>query len=168
MSTIILLRHGKSDWKYDIDDYHRPLKRRGKDAALKVGQWFADHHFEPDLVLSSPAERTFATCKLCVKAMQQNPDEIITDSRLYLASVRDIIAVLSEHDWRNKCVLIVGHNPGLDDMVQYLSDTFVAEDEDGKLMSTAAFAIFDFPKDGDITKANQGKLIARKRPQNIP
>ena len=167
MSTIILLRHGKSDWKHDVDDYHRPLKRRGKDAALKVGQWLAQNHYLPDVVLSSPAERALATAKLCVKGMLLNQDDIKTDARLYLASVKDLVAVISASDWQDKCVLVVGHNPGLDDMVQYLSDTPIGEDEDGKLMSTAAFAIFDIPAKKTIEYPNQGRMLFRYRPQQL-
>ena len=167
MSTIILLRHGKSDWKYDVDDYHRPLKRRGKDAALKVGQWLSENNYEPDLILSSPAERAYATAKICTKGLQLNPDQIKTDPRLYLASAKDIIGVIMENDWQEKCVLLVGHNPGLDDVVQHLSDAPVRTDQDGKLMSTAAFAIFDIQAGKDIASPHQGNLIIRLRPQQL-
>ena len=50
---LLLLRHGKSDWKVDVDDYHRPLKNRGKRGAQRIGVWLSQHGLIPDLILSS-------------------------------------------------------------------------------------------------------------------
>lgn len=167
MNHLILLRHGKSDWKYDVNDFNRPLKRRGKDAAFRVGKWLAEHNYQPDLILSSPAERAYKTAKLCVSGMGMDEQKIETNRRLYLANVDDIVKVLENHCYEASTVMVVGHNPGLDDMVHYLSDTTVFPDEDGKLMSTAAIAIFHLPSTQPLQNPQQAKLLLRKRPQQL-
>ncbi|HBJ28222.1 histidine phosphatase family protein, partial [Cobetia sp.] len=66
---LLLMRHGKSDWSVAADDFHRPLKERGKRGAQRMGAWLAQEALVPDAILSSPALRARATAEKCVKSM---------------------------------------------------------------------------------------------------
>jgi phosphohistidine phosphatase len=60
---LLLLRHGKSDWSTGVDDYHRPLKDRGKRDAQRIGVWLAQQKMIPDLIVTSSAERALVTAQ---------------------------------------------------------------------------------------------------------
>lgn len=61
---LLLLRHGKSDWSTGDDDFHRPLKDRGKHAAQRIGVWLAQQKRIPDIIISSPAERALNSAQI--------------------------------------------------------------------------------------------------------
>ena len=63
--TLILLRHGKSDWSTGDADFDRPLKKRGRNASGLAGQWLHSHELKPDFVIASPAKRTIQTADIC-------------------------------------------------------------------------------------------------------
>ena len=72
---LLILRHGKSDWEAGTDDFHRPLKDRGKRGAQRVGVWLLQQGLLPDHVVSSPAERAIVTAE---KACNQKAYRYIT------------------------------------------------------------------------------------------
>ena len=80
---LLLLRHGKSDWDTDTDDFNRPLKDRGKRGAQRIGVWLLKHKLIPDLVIASPAERALITAEKCCKAMGIPASNIEQDKRIY-------------------------------------------------------------------------------------
>ena len=67
--TLILLRHGKSDWSTDADDFDRPLKKRGRNASSKAGKWLHEKMLVPDFVITSRAKRAVQTAELACKSM---------------------------------------------------------------------------------------------------
>lgn len=139
---LMLLRHGKSDWSVDADDFDRPLTKRGKHGAELVGVWLLACDTVPDYIVSSPAKRAWATARRAAKHMGFDVDSIVKDQRIYAAGVRDLLAVLHDCPDEANRVMLVGHNPGFEDMVKYLSDEKVQIPADGKLMPTAALASF--------------------------
>ncbi|WP_308917927.1 SixA phosphatase family protein [Jannaschia sp. LMIT008] len=102
---VILLRHAKSSWDDpSLDDRDRPLNRRGRDAAARIGAWLRTHAPEPDRILVSPAARTRETWDaLGLPGTPEHPDA------LYLAEADAILAALPARG----CVLVVGHNDGM-------------------------------------------------------
>lgn len=141
---LLLLRHGKSDWREPVADYDRPLKKRGKLGAQRIGAWLQEQALEPDQILASPAERALATAEKCVKAMGHTVAEVETDRQLYMASVEDLLAVLAKTPDSTERLLLVGHNPGLEQLVRALPAQPPATPEDGKLMPTATLAQLRF------------------------
>ena len=136
---LLILRHGKSDWDKTVDDYHRPLKNRGKRGAQRIGIWLAQNNLVPDTVISSPAERAKVTAEKACKAMGFVKKDISFEKRVYLAEVNDLLAVLANCPPSSKRVMLVGHNPGLEELLLYLCGPIPIPD-DGKLLPTATLA----------------------------
>jgi phosphohistidine phosphatase len=141
---LILLRHGKSDWSVFAGDFDRPLTKRGKRGAKQVGSWLHACEAVPDHIVTSPAKRALATARRVAKYMGFNVDSIVKDQRMYGAGVSEMLAVLRDCPEGVSRVMLVGHNPGLEDMVEYLANEKVLIPVDGKLMPTATLAWFTF------------------------
>ena len=138
MKTLLLLRHAKSSWKQpELHDHDRPLNKRGKKEALKVGAYLKDHDLVPDLILSSTARRAHDTAQTVAEEsgfsgqVDLYQDLYLSDASCYL----DILSCLPEDANR---VLVVGHNPDLEELLTLLTD--VAEH-----LPTASLAQVDLP-----------------------
>jgi len=165
---LLLLRHGKSDWDAGTDDFHRPLKSRGKRGAQRIGIWLAQEQLIPDLVISSTAERAMATAQKCCKAMGIYVKQIEKDKRIYLASPEELLQVLADCPADAQRVMLVGHNPGLEELLYYLADKSIKTPEDGKLMPTATVAQLQMPANWSSLKKGQAKLLQIVRAKSLP
>lgn len=159
MSEILLLRHGKSDWSVDADDFNRPLTDRGKRSAQRIGAWLQSNDLVPDHIWASPATRAKETAEKAIKVMGLPVRTIKLFPELYEArsiTVLDVIAKARQNTGRT---IIVGHNPGM----EMALTTMVEEqlpDED-KIMPTATLAHLEF-SEGATTLRN---LI---KPKTLP
>lgn len=162
--TLLILRHAKSDWSVDADDFDRPLKKRGKQSADQVGQWLAKQRIFPDYIVSSPAKRAFQTIKRVIKQAETDPSLIRTNKKIYLAELSDLLEVLSEIPGRAEQVMLVGHNPGMDELLEYLVGPVQDRTDDGKLMTTSALAQLKMPEKWDHLQPNCAELVALVRP----
>lgn len=122
MKQLTIVRHAKSDWSTGLTDFQRPLNRRGKKAAPEMGKRLAAAGYVPDLILSSPAERTRSTAAAVTAALGLDPSMILFDDRLYGAGVGLFLEVLAEIDPTVVHTMLVGHNPGITDLANYLGD----------------------------------------------
>ena len=143
--TLILLRHGKSDWSTGDTDFDRPLKKRGKQAAGLVGQWLDSHELAPDFVISSPARRAMQTAEIACQAMNIGKTGVYKRKHVYLATPDDLLYVLEDCPVEAQRVMMVGHNPGLEDLLYYLVNGRLTIPGDGKIMPTATVAVLDMP-----------------------
>jgi phosphohistidine phosphatase len=133
MKNLLLLRHAKSSWKKpNLSDFDRPLNERGQKAAQTVGRFLGKQEFSIDLVISSPAVRARQTIERVLSAAKWTP-EVRFDQRIYEATPTTLMEVVSQIDDDRKSVLLVGHNPGMEELLALL----VGKDE---LMPTAALA----------------------------
>jgi phosphohistidine phosphatase len=133
MKSLLLLRHAKSDWDQPgISDFARPLNKRGQKAAPLMGQFARKRRLRPDLVVSSPAERARQTAHLLVEAAAYHV-EIRFDERIYEASWSRLLEIVQQLDESSSQVLMVGHNPGMEDLLLNLSGV-------NRRMPTAALA----------------------------
>ena len=164
---LLILRHGKSDWSYDCEDFDRPLKKRGKRGAEHMGLWLQQQKLVPDLVISSPAVRAITTARRCCKAMGFSAEKIRIDKRVYEASLETLIKVLQACPDKTRRILLVGHNPGLEMLVRHLSHKTVKTPADGKVMPTATIAHFSMPDEWDRLGAGCAKLRAIVRPSSL-
>ena len=122
MITLILLRHAKSSWKdASLQDFDRPLNKRGKGAAKLIGRFIRGQKLKPDLVLSSPAIRARETIDTVLQSSGR-PLEVRYDERIYEASSLRLLEVISQVEENLKVVLLVGHNPGLEELLELLTD----------------------------------------------
>lgn len=165
---LLLLRHGKSDWSVDTDDYHRPLKDRGKRGAQRIGVWLLQQELIPDLIISSPAERALVTAQKCCKAMGKGAKQIQRDKRVYLAGLEELLEVLADCPSETPRIMLVGHNPGLELLLCYLADEPPEIAPDGKLLPTASLARLAMPDDWHALKADQAKLLQLTRASGLP
>jgi phosphohistidine phosphatase len=123
MKHLTLVRHAKSSWKdRDLEDFDRPLNARGKSDAPLMGRRLAARGGNPDLVLSSPAKRAIATMKKIAQEAGFREREIVADKRLYEADARELLRLVRGIDDRHHDVLLCGHNPGLTDFSNLISD----------------------------------------------
>ena len=165
MKVLGLLRHAKSDW-YDmaLRDFDRGLNGRGRRGAAAIGAHMREAGLEWDRVIASPAERVRATISASVLSPAPRCDE-----RLYLADAATLMAVLREAEGDR--VLLVGHNPGLQEMVfrlvapEHENDLFEAASEK---FPTATLAVLELDIEhwGDIS-AGCGKLTHFARPRDL-
>jgi len=111
MKTLILFRHGKSDWDADFDhDHERPINRRGRDSARTMGRFLERAGQVPERVLSSSAVRARTTVELAAEAGDWTPEIEIEDA-LYSASVAGLLALLRSLPETDQSVMLVGHEP---------------------------------------------------------
>lgn len=164
---LFILRHAKSDWtEAGQKDLDRPLARRGEKDARKMGEWMREHYLYPGLVLSSPALRARQTITAISEILEIPSDKLHFDQRLYLASLQVLLKILNEVPTDCDSVMLVGHNPGLDELVSYLSATTVPLSDSGKLMTTACLAHFKLPADGAELQG-KAQLVSIVRPREI-
>lgn len=117
----MLLRHAKSSWK-DITktDHERPLNKRGKNDASKLGKTLKKINIMPDIIISSTAIRAIETAKLVAQYCEYNK-ELETDPLLYASSYIDYLNIISTISDENQKAMVVGHNPTIEDVIQRLT-----------------------------------------------
>ena len=118
---LVVLRHAKSDWPAGVADHDRPLGRRGVRDSTAAGRWLVEHGDSPDLVWCSTAVRTRQTWEH-VEAELAQPCSVNFEDRVYDAAVADLVDVLRQTPKKTSLVLLVGHNPGVQDLVLALAD----------------------------------------------
>ena len=163
MKTLLVLRHAKSSWNDPaLEDHERPLNERGRRDAPRVGELVREYGLIPDIIVSSDAVRAQLTAQAVAEAAGY-AGEILLDHRLYLASPADILSLLQTVRENAERIMIVGHNPGLEDLVKQLT----GEWQD---MPTAALAQIVLPIDrwGDLDLTTRGGLVGHWRPAELP
>jgi phosphohistidine phosphatase len=118
--TLILLRHAKSDWSGHEADIARPLAKRGRRQAPDAGRWLATNIDSIDLAVVSPASRARSTWDL-VSAELDLPPLTRFDDRMYAASSDELLNVVRDLSDDFETVVLVGHNPGLEDLASLLT-----------------------------------------------
>lgn len=156
MGTLVLLRHGKSDWSGDEPDHLRPLARRGRRQVPEAGRWLADHVGSIDLAVVSSAERTRETWRLAAAELEV-PPPVREDDRVYAASARALLGVLRDVPAEARTVVLVGHNPGVEDLLESLTGRWVS-------MPTSALAVVDVPGPWSEVGDTHAELRTHGRP----
>ena len=163
MKTLLVLRHAKSSWRDPaLDDHDRPLNKRGQQDAPRMGELVREHRLTPDVIISSDAVRARLTAE-AVAERARYASEILLDPRLYIASPAGILAVLrTVRETNAGTVMIVGHNPGLEELVERLT----GEQHD---LPTAALVQIVLPIDRwrDLKVSTRGTLFGLWRPKEL-
>jgi phosphohistidine phosphatase len=138
LKTLILVRHAKSGWKNDpaIEDFDRPLNRRGERDAPAMAARLAESGIKVDALLSSPACRALSTAEAFSRELNL---PIQTDARIYEAGVAELQAAVRDLDDANRSVALFGHNPGISDFLRYLTEENFAD------LPTAGIAVIELP-----------------------
>jgi phosphohistidine phosphatase len=164
---LLLLRHAKSDWSLEMDDFSRPLKKRGRRTAKRIGRWLYEQRLIPDIILCSPAVRTMETAQRVCRQLGIDEAAIVYDPRIYEANAQTLLDILTTGCHQRR-VLLVGHNPGLEDLLLKLTSHSIPLSANGKCLPTAALARLTF--DGEWAELAEGsaKLVTLIRPDSLP
>ena len=123
MKTLYLVRHAKSSWKFsELRDEERPLKKRGKKNAKFMAELLKKGDEIPDLIISSPAKRAFATAKIFAEIFELDNEDLISEKKLYMADNNNFISIINSLPENVRKAMLVSHNPGLTNFVSSLSD----------------------------------------------
>lgn len=163
MKTLWLARHAKSRKKKaeDRPDHDRPLNKRGKKDAPRVGKCFCEMQVLPDLILSSSAKRARKTAAKIAKACGYK-GVIELSGTLYLAAPSQYVDVLRQVPDHVEHVLVVGHNPGAEALLTQLTGRTPA-------LPTAAVARVELDLEhwNEMTDATGGRLLDLHRPKEL-
>jgi phosphohistidine phosphatase len=160
MRTLLILRHAKSSWKdASLPDHERPLNKRGRRDAPRVGRRLRDEGLTPDLILCSTARRARDTAEAVAEAsgyegeIESRPDLYMADSDAYLHALRGL-----PDDYER--VMVVGHNPGLEELLEALTGEVEA-------LPTAALAQVELGlrRWRDLDDESEGRLVSLWRPR---
>ncbi|MER8806080.1 histidine phosphatase family protein [Mesorhizobium australicum] len=168
MKQLLLLRHAKSSWDDpDLDDFDRPLAERGLKAARLIGRELAARDWLPDQVLVSPARRTRDTWRLVAAELPVHPRVAFAEA-LYDAAAADILSQLRKADPSSGCLLVLGHNPGLEELAKRLAGSgseAKARKRLEKKFPTAALARFVL--EDDWSGLSAARLTHSLRPKDL-
>jgi phosphohistidine phosphatase len=182
---LILLRHAKSDWP-DLPDRDRPLAKRGRRDAPRIGRWLREHGYQPDVAVVSAATRTRQTWDLVAPELGGSP-AVHFEPRAYAASALTLLYLAQELPARYRTALLIGHNPGLSELATSLaappeSDTATDPPESDRAtgpavkdngprsvisLPTAAVAVFEFTGDWPSLTPGHARLINLTTPADL-
>ena len=165
---LILLRHAKSDWP-DVPDHDRPLAKRGRKDAPVIGRWLDSHGYVPDTVICSTARRTRQTWELVAPELDGTP-EVHFEPRAYAASALTLLYLARELPGRCRAVLLIAHNPGIEDLANSLAAQPGEDTESlpqGLRFPTAAVAVFGYVGDWPGLTPGQARLLDSTTPADL-
>lgn len=171
MKTLTVLRHAKSSWDDAVArDFDRPLNARGQRAAVTVGRHLRSEGLTFDHVVASPAVRIVET----VEQVETGYGSALApawDRRIYLASASTLLDVIHELPDGADSALLIGHNPGLEDLILMLVPDRVGDalrDSVEEKFPTAALAVITFDtNDWTAVRSNMGSLARFVRPRDL-
>jgi phosphohistidine phosphatase len=121
MRRLVVMRHAKSSWKDgNLSDHQRPLNKRGRRDAPRIAECLLGLDWVPDLVVSSDSQRTRETWAQMATVFQ-NPIPTLFSERLYHGGMGAARELLAEQSAKHRCIIILGHNPGWEQVVYCLS-----------------------------------------------
>ena len=165
---LLVLRHAKSAWDTGAArDFDRPLSKRGRRDAPRVGRFLARSGLTPDYVVASPALRARQTVIAVCAELSIDEADVHWDERIYHAATGTLMDVLAESPADAQRVLIAGHNPGLESLVQTLCRHRVPMPDDWKLMPTAALARLEVMVPWAELGHRQARLLSLTRSRSL-
>ncbi len=166
ITRLVLMRHAKSDWFSGVgDDFSRPLSDRGIRDARQMGRWLVAGGYLPSAILSSPSRRTRQTLELLADGSGLDLDartEWMDD--LYHASAGSLRTLLRRVA-RRPTLMLLGHNPGLEELLAFLVDDDRMLGGYGKRFPTAAVYVLDVVGELADVQAGCARIIAHQRPK---
>ena len=152
MKKVYLIRHAKSDWKKSVDDFERPLNKRGKKDAEFMANRLKNFGVKPDIIYSSPAKRAKSTAKIIAKVLEYPKSSIVYVDKLYEATIEDYISTIKSVPESFDEVFIIGHNPVITEVGELLSDTILTS------MPTCSIVCLEFETE-KFSQIEQGRVV---------
>jgi phosphohistidine phosphatase len=156
----MLLRHAKSDWP-DVPDRDRPLAKRGRRDAPRIGRWLHEHGYQPDVVVCSDARRTRQTWDLVAPELDGSPD-VRFEPRAYAATVMTLLYLAQELPPKYRTALFIAHNPGLSELA-----TALTAPPRHISLPTAAVAVLGFDGDWPTLTPGHAHLTSLTTPADL-
>lgn len=159
---LLILRHAKSSWEFEeLSDHDRPLNNRGRRDAPLMGRKLLKEQLVPQIIISSSAVRAHSTAKKVAKACGYE-DEILIDPALYGSRYSDYLNVLTNQEDKHDIIMLVGHNPISEQLVEVLTGEIVT-------MPTCAIACISLPITSwkQIIVKTKGQLLNLWRPKEL-
>jgi len=164
MKTLTLVRHAKSSWNHPrLTDFERPLNKRGRRDAPRMGCRLAAQHLRPQIIVSSPAVRALTTAEVIALELGYQAEQIIPDNRIYHAYSGQLLDVIRDFDTSLHHLMLVGHNPGLTDLVDRLAHAGISN------IPTCGIVVLGFSVDRwrDVSDG-ASEMLLFDYPKNIP
>ncbi|MDZ7662131.1 SixA phosphatase family protein [Thiohalophilus sp.] len=162
-----LLRHARADaGDKGMDDIDRPLSHSGREQATRLGQWLAQQDLRPGLIVSSPAVRARQTIELACQALGVDLNHIHYDPGLYLASRGDLLRIIEDRREPHGPLMLVGHNPGLEELLGWLCAEPLPRTQEGQLLTTANLVRIRL-EDNDALDEGRSQLIDLTRADEL-
>ena len=163
---LYIMRHAKSDWAVaGTSDFDRPINKRGNKSAIRIGEWMVENDCLPEKIISSPAKRAKQTIELLVDQIEsKSKKEINYEEDLYLASLDSLLENIQLYKNDVNSLMLVAHNPGLEDLVHFLSSQPSYE---YKSMTTANLVIFEYKNNKFDIETDKGKLLEFIKPKEL-
>lgn len=162
MKRLYLIRHGKSSWSHpELDDFDRPLNKRGKADCPKMAARLASAGVHPELIVASPAKRAKKTAISMAKGTGYKKKNIDYYDQLYLGSLSEHLQLIDELLREVDLMFLVGHNYTLTELGEYLTGSYLGN------VPTCGIVGVEYPDtDGFTCKAGAGKLLLFDFPKN--
>lgn len=165
---LLILRHAKSDWHAGYgQDIHRPLNKRGRRQATLVGEWLGKQQLMPQMVICSPARRTMETLELVMDVAGEQDISVDYRQGLYLAGLSTLLEQIGQTPDSISRLMIVGHNPGMEDLLIHLSRDEPEYTHSGKLMTTANLAWLELARNYQQPAEHSAVLKRLIRPGDL-
>ncbi|SMC98538.1 SixA phosphatase family protein [Pedobacter nyackensis] len=163
MKHLLLVRHGKSEWgNAHLADFDRPLNPRGHRNAPEMAARLVQKDLVPQQLVSSPALRAITTAKHFAQAWKKSPEQIKENASIYEADVKALLNVVNGFNNKYDYIAVFGHNPGLTDFTNYLSDANIYN------IPTCATVLIEFPVDDwELVSRHTGTLLRFDYPKSL-
>lgn len=154
MKILYLVRHAKSSWKNpNLKDIDRPLNKRGERDAPLIGEKLVEKAIDTELIITSPAKRTQETTGTIARRIGYPEEKILVKKKIYLASANELLGQINRLDENLNSVMIFGHNPGLTNLNNLLTDRFIQN------IPTCGVVAIQFNLSWDKIEAGSGKSL---------
>ena len=163
---LYIMRHAKSDWSGpQISDFERPINKRGTKNAMRIGEWMNENNHIPQKIISSPALRAKETIELVTEQISKfNLEDLTYEDELYLAGFTQLIEFINTYKDKVQSLMLVGHNPGIENLVNYLCDR---SGDKETIVTTANLFIFKFSSDSFNTAVDTIELVEVIKPREL-
>ena len=163
---LYIMRHAKSDWSGpQISDFERPINKRGTRNAIRIGEWMNENNHIPQKIISSPALRAKETIELVTEQISKfNLEDLTYEDELYLAGFTQLIEFINTYKDKVQSLMLVGHNPGIENLVNYLCDK---SGDKETIVTTANLFIFKFSSDSFNTAVDIIELVEAIKPREL-
>lgn len=160
MKRLILVRHGKSSWKYDVADDKRPLKDRGFEDGELIAKTFSEFFEKPVVIFTSPAVRAYETAKIFKEKLKVEDKDFIIKPGLYTFNKKDLLSQISKCEDSIPKLMVFGHNPAITGVVNDLGD------KEFDNIPTTGLVVIDFDTQS-WSNLGKGKTLLNLFPKNL-